>query len=97
MTDLGSAIVGLAVGLAVGAVLMARRGGHRSKDLLGASRLEARLEVQASDLRRLADSVGVRDALAERLHEEVAGARLALHDLSISERERQQRDREAWA
>jgi DNA recombination protein RmuC len=97
VTDLGSAIVGLAVGLAAGAVLMAaRHGGHRSQALLGASRLEARLEVQASDLRRLADSVGVRDALAERLHEEVAGARRALHDLSISERARQERDREAW-
>jgi DNA anti-recombination protein RmuC len=97
VTDPGSAIVGLAVGLAAGAVLMAaRHGGHRSQELLGASRLEARLEVQASDLRRLADSVGVRDALAERLHEEVAGARRALHDLSISERARQERDREAW-
>ena len=97
MTDLGSAIVGLAVGLAAGAVLMAARyGGHRSREHLGASRLEARLEVQASDLRRLADSVGVRDALAERLHEEVAGARRALHHLSISERQRQERDREAW-
>ena len=97
MTDLGSAIVGLAVGLAAGAVLMAARyGGHRSQEHLGASRLEARLEVQASDLRRLADSVGARDALAERLHEEVAGARRALHHLSISERQRQERDREAW-
>jgi DNA anti-recombination protein RmuC len=97
VTDLGSAIVGLAVGLAAGAVLMAARyGGHRSREHLGASRLEARLEVQASDLRRLADSVGVRDALAERLHEEVAGARRALHHLSISERQRQERDREAW-
>jgi len=97
VTDLGSAIVGLAVGLAAGAVLMAARyGGHRSQEHLGASRLEARLEVQASDLRRLADSVGVRDALAERLHEEVAGARRALHHLSISERQRQERDREAW-
>ncbi|HEV8622455.1 MAG TPA: DNA recombination protein RmuC [Actinomycetota bacterium] len=97
MTDLGSAIVGLAIGLAVGVVIVAaRRGGHGAQDLSGASRLEARLEVQASDLRRLADAVGVRDALAERLHEEVAGARRALHDLSISERERKERDREAW-
>jgi RmuC family len=97
VTDLGSAIAGLAVGLAAGAVLMAaRHGGHRSRELLGASRLEARLEVQASDLRRLADAVGVREALAERLHEEVAAARRALHDLSISERQRQERDREAW-
>ena len=97
MSDLGSAIVGLAVGLAAGAVLVAARyGGHGSRENLGASRLEARLEVQASDLRRLADSVGVRDALAERLHEEVAGARRALHHLSISERQRQERDQEAW-
>jgi hypothetical protein len=97
LTDLGSAILGLAVGLAAGAVLMAaRHGGHRSHELPGASRLEARLEVQASDLRRLADSVGVRDALAKRLHEEVADARRALHDLSISDRARQERDREAW-
>ena len=99
MSGLGYAIVGLAAGLTVGAFLMAfRRGGsHGSQDPVGATRLEARLEVQSADLRRLADAVGVRDALAERLHEEVAGARRALHELSLREQERRERDHEAWS
>jgi len=98
VTSLGFAIVGLAAGLAVGAFLMASRrvGSHGSEEPVGATRLEARLEVQSADLRRLADAVGVRDALAERLHEEVAGARRALHELSIREQERRERDGEAW-
>jgi len=98
VSGLGYAIVGVAAGLAVGAFLMASRrvGSHGSEEPVGATRLEARLEVQSADLRRLADAVGVRDALAERLHEEVAGARRALHELSIREQERLERDGEAW-
>jgi len=95
VTELGYALVGLAAGLAAGAVLMAARPG-RSPDPGGPARLEARLEVQAADLRRLADAVGVRDTLAERLHEEVAGARRALHELSIRDQERRERETEAW-
>jgi len=96
MTELGFAMIGLAVGLAAGAAVVALRRGAPAGDP-AAARLEARLEVQAAELRRLADGAGVRDAAAARLHEEVTGARRALEELSIRERERREREGEAWA
>ena len=97
MTGFGLAMIGLAVGLAAGAAVVALRRGALAGDPAAATRLEARLEVQAAELRRLADGAGVRDAAAARLHDEVTGARRALEELSIRERERREREGEAWA
>ncbi|HET7237072.1 MAG TPA: DNA recombination protein RmuC [Actinomycetota bacterium] len=90
MTQLGYALLGLALGAALGgaAVLAWRRSSS------GPSRLEARLEVQAAELRRLADAAAVRDGSSEQVRSELAGARRALEALSVREEERRERERE---
>ena len=55
------AIVALAAGLAALAALSLRRGSEAS----GIRRLEARLEVQAAELRRLSDAAAARDVSVE--------------------------------
>lgn len=84
------AAFGLAVGVVIGAVLL-RAVRSRAPDAL-----EGRLEVQAAELRRLADVAGARDLAEERLRAEVAGARRALEELSLRESERRERERESW-
>lgn len=96
MDGLGSALLGLAVGAALGAaVMIARR--HPAQEVPDVSRLEARLEVQSAELRRLADAGSGRDADQERMRSEVAGARRALQELAVREGERRERERESWA
>lgn len=92
MDDIGIALVAGAVGIAVGmaVVVLARPRGESPAGL------EARLEVQAAELRRLADAGGVRDGMGEQLRAEVAGARRALEELSVRERERRDQETEAW-
>lgn len=94
MTQLGYAILGLAVGLAAGAAVMGlRRGSARSMPDAGA-RLEARLDVQTAELRRLADGAVVRDGAGEQLRAELSGARRALEELAVREQERRARQAE---
>lgn len=92
MTQLGFAILGLALGVALAAVAfeLRRRGVAPS---IG---LEARIEVQAAELRRLADAASTREGSVERLQAEVAGARRALDSLAIRDEERRKRDTESW-
>lgn len=84
------AAFGLAVGALAGAALVR---GVRSRVADG---LDGRLELQAAELRRLADATGARDLAEERLRAEVAGARRALEELSLRESERRERERESW-
>jgi DNA recombination protein RmuC len=86
------AMLGLAAGIAVGALVIGRRTGDRRSS----APLESRLDVQAAELRRLADGSAVRDASAERLRAELAGARETLQELAVRERERRDQEREAW-
>jgi hypothetical protein len=90
METVGYAAIALAVGAAVGAALAlaGRRG--------GGERLEARLDVQAAELRRLADGAVGRDGGAERIRQEVAAARTVLERLAVREDERRDRERESW-
>lgn len=90
MEPLGYAAFGLAVGAVVGAVLV------RAVRPPASGAVEGRLEVQAAELRRLADAAGARDLAEERLRAEVAGARRALEELSHRETERRERERESW-
>ena len=60
------------------------------------TRLEARLEVQSAEMRRLADAATVRDGEAERVRTELAGARRALEQLALRETDRRERERESW-
>jgi DNA recombination protein RmuC len=85
MTEIGIALVALAAGLAVGVAVAALR---RPPEPMGSARLEARLEVQSAELRRLADAAAVRDDGAEQVRGEIAGARRVLESLRIREEER---------
>jgi DNA recombination protein RmuC len=91
MREIGFAIVGLALGVGVAAVAIGLRRPHPRVD----PRVDARLDVQAAELRRLADAAGVRDAAADRLAAELSGARRALEKLSMREVERRERERES--
>ena len=89
-----TAVAAIVFGAAAGALMVGRRGAHaRPAD---ASRLEAQLEVQSAELRRLADASGSHDAGVERVRTELAGARRALEHLAVRERERRDRERESW-
>lgn len=95
MSQLGFAIVGLAVGVALAlGVIAFRRREEGAVD--GTDRLEARLEVQTSELRRLADASSNRDGQADRLRDELGAARRVLEELSTRERERREQESEAW-
>ncbi|HEU4527821.1 MAG TPA: DNA recombination protein RmuC [Actinomycetota bacterium] len=92
----GFALVALAVGAALGAAAVAARRRTASGGGGDLARLEARLEVQAAELRRIADAGSVRDGDQERMRDEVAGARRALQELALRETERRERERESW-
>jgi DNA recombination protein RmuC len=93
MSELGYAALGIAAGVAVAGVVLGMRRGHGAAP---SERLEARLDVQTAELRRIADGASARDAAAEHLLADVAGARRALEALSIREEERRERERESW-
>ncbi len=96
MKELGFALIAIGAGLVAGVVVMGvRRSGTASAGGYAAgARLEARLEVQAAELRRLADAAGVRDGMGEQLRTEVAGARRALEEIVVREQERRARQAE---
>lgn len=90
MDVLGYVTLGAVLGALAGAALL-RAAGPRTD-----ARLAGRLEVQAAELRRLADAAGVRDGSEERLRSEVAAARRALEELALREADRRERERESW-
>ena len=91
MTQLGYAVLGLALGAALGAMAVAAR---RRSAPASPGRLEARLEVQAAELRRLADAAASGGGSAEAVRSELAAARVALETLAVREEERRERERE---
>src|SRR5919109_1019321 len=95
METFGYVVLALAVGLSIGAAvaISSRRPGQPPADT---ARIEARLEVQAAELRRLADGATVQDGGAERVRSELAGARRALEMLALKDEERRERERESW-
>jgi hypothetical protein len=95
METLGYAAVALAIGAVVGAalVILARRPLGSTAD---PGRVESRLELQAAELRRLADAASTRGGEAEHLRREMTAARTALERLAVREEERRERERESW-
>jgi hypothetical protein len=93
MTQLGYAVLGLVLGAALGAVVL---GTWRRSASTPSTRVEARLEVQAAELRRLADASAAREGSAEHLRSDLAGARRVLEALAVREDERRERDAESW-
>lgn len=94
METFGYVAIALAVGAGIGAVLALA--GRRTGPALPAARLEARLEVQAAELRRLADGAQVQGGGAQELRREVMAARSVLERLAVRDEERRERDRESW-
>ena len=96
MNEVGIALIGLTVGLAVGAAVVGlrRSASAPGRDPGAATRLEARLEVQAAELRRMADGAHVRDGVGEALRAEVSAARRALEEIALREQERRGRQLE---
>jgi hypothetical protein len=92
LTEIGIALVALAAGLAAGVAVVTLR---RPPAHAGSARLEARLEVQAAELRRLADAGAVRDGGAEQVRVELAAARRVLESMRIREEERRAADGES--
>jgi RmuC family len=94
--QIGVALLAAACGLVVGAAVIARR--HRAEGDRTlpdhTARLEARLEVQSAELRRLADAAAARDVAGDQVRAGVEGARRALHELSVREQQRRETDAE---
>jgi DNA recombination protein RmuC len=83
-------VLGTVVGTAIGASRRWRPGGP--DDVAAVARLEARLEVQSAEMRRLADAAASRDLAGEQLREGLDGARRALDELRLREQERRSTD-----
>jgi DNA recombination protein RmuC len=96
--QIGIVLLAAVCGLVVGAVAAGRRrsgvGAPTPGDAAASARLEARLEVQAAELRRLADAAAARDLAGEQLRAGVEGARRALHEMSVRDQERRAVDAE---
>ena len=93
MSQIGIALVALAAGVTVGATVVALR----KPSGLGAGDtplavVEARLEAQSAELRRIADAATNRDLAGEQLRTGLDGARRTLEELSLREQERRQAD-----
>jgi DNA recombination protein RmuC len=93
MTEIGIAVLALALGTALGVAVVAFRR-PASADRAGTDRLEARLDVQGVHLQRIADAAVGRDREAESFRDELAGARRALEELRVREQERRGADDE---
>jgi len=78
-----------------GGVIVARgRPGAGSADGGAAARLESQVEVQAAELRRMADQGAQRELTAEQLRQGLDGARRALDELRTRDQERRATDLE---
>lgn len=95
METFGYVAIALAAGAALGAGL-ALAGRRTRGRVLETTRLEARLEVQTAELRRLADGAFVQGGGTEQLRRDVLAARGALEQLAVRDEERRERDRESW-
>ncbi len=90
--QVGIALMALALGVAAGVAITTRR--VRPRVDLDVARVEARLDVQAAELRRLADGAVGGELSAEQLRVGVEAARRALDELRVREQERQAADLE---
>jgi hypothetical protein len=93
MDQLWLVALALVAGLGLGAaVAMSRRSAFVGG--AGSDRLEARLDLQAAEMRRLADAAATRDLVGEQLRTGLDGARRALEELQTRDQERRTMDGE---
>lgn len=95
MTELVIALLALGIGVAAGVVLAVRvRGSGAAGAAVVTGAVEARLEAQAAEMRRLADAAGRQGGAEQRLWGELVGARRALEELRVRDEERRERERQ---
>ncbi len=93
MEQIGIALVALTLGLAAGAAVMFRRGSAPAQVPRDTFALvEARLEAQSAELRRLADSAVGRELAGEQLRTGLDGARRTLEAIQLRDADRQRVD-----
>jgi hypothetical protein len=85
-------MIGLVIGAAIGASRRMRHPTGEIPDIASVARLEARLEVQAAEMRRLADAAGQRALAGDQLRDGLDGARRALDELRLRDQERRALD-----
>jgi DNA recombination protein RmuC len=90
MEQIGIALVALAVGAGLGAAVIAARrtAGSVGRGDSAAALIDARLEAQNAELRRLVDAAASRDLAGEQLRSGLEGARRALEELQLRDEER---------
>lgn len=98
MDGIAIALVALVVGVSAGAVLAGRRRPAVDPDTASGSgiRLEAQLQAQFAELRRLADAEARRDLSGEQVRAEVSAFREALAHMQVREQERRAREEQGW-
>ena len=89
MAVIGYLVAALAIGIGVGIAVAWRR-----PQSGGTGLVEARLEAQSAELRRLADAAVNRDLTAEQLRSGLEGARRALEEMQVRDQERRGADAE---
>ncbi len=93
MEQVGIALVALTLGLAAGAAVMFRRGSGPAQVPRDTFALvEAKLEAQSAELRRLADSAVGRELAGDQLRTGLDGARRTLEAIQLRDAERQRVD-----
>ena len=95
--QIGVVLLAVVFGLVAGVAVASRRRSAAEPGEAERSatvRMEARLEVQSAELRRLADTAAARDLAGEQLRAGVEGARRALQELTVREQERRDTDSE---
>jgi hypothetical protein len=91
MDQLGIALLALAVGVGIGTAVVAIRKPTVAHDAsIPLALVEAQLEVQAAELRRIADTAAARERAGDELRAGLDGARRALEELRTREQERRE-------
>jgi DNA recombination protein RmuC len=96
MDQIGIALVAAALGAALGVIVSAMRKPRRTVGEDGSlAVVEARLEAQSAELRRIADATATRDLASEQLRAGLDGARRALDELGARDEERRRTETES--
>jgi DNA recombination protein RmuC len=94
MDGIGFVVLSLFVGLGIGLAVVAIRPRAEVTDGGAVALVQARLDAQSSELRRLADAAAGRDLTGEQLRTGLESARRALEELTARDQERRGTDAE---
>ena len=94
MDGIGFVVLALFIGLGLGLAVVAIRPRVEAFDGGAVALVQARLDAQSAELRRLADAAAGRDLTGEQLRSGLEGARRALEELTTRDQERRSTDAE---